>query len=157
MVAPSLSSLASRLPHGAVSMLEADRLAVSMDLWPRHILGLWSGKTPALPTAVVWPESTRDVQAIVAYAHATGTALVPYGAGSSVVGGASPTPGQLVVDLKRMARVLSIDDGARMARGCTSGQALSGGAVLSAGSWAFMMCVFAGAYAVAYFVRKFWN
>ena len=47
--------------------------------------------------------------------------------------------------------------GARMARGCTSGQALSGGAVLSAGSWAFMMCVFAGAYAVAYFVRKFWN
>jgi uncharacterized membrane protein YedE/YeeE len=47
--------------------------------------------------------------------------------------------------------------GARLARGCTSGQALSGGAVLSAGSWAFMMAVFAGAYAVAYFVRKLWN
>src|SRR5512136_1237386 len=37
--------------------------------------------------------------------------------------------------------------GARMARGCTSGQALSGGATLSAGSWALMMCIFAGAYA----------
>lgn len=47
--------------------------------------------------------------------------------------------------------------GARMARGCTSGQALSGGAVLSAGSWAFMMAVFGGAYALAYFVRKLWN
>lgn len=47
--------------------------------------------------------------------------------------------------------------GARLARGCTSGQALSGGAVLSAGSWAFMMAVFAGAYALAYFVRKLWN
>jgi uncharacterized membrane protein YedE/YeeE len=46
--------------------------------------------------------------------------------------------------------------GARMARGCTSGQALSGGAVLSVGSWAFMFAVFAGAYAVAYFVRKLW-
>jgi hypothetical protein len=47
--------------------------------------------------------------------------------------------------------------GARMARGCTSGQALSGGATLSAGSWALMMMIFAGAYALAYFLRKAWN
>ncbi len=47
--------------------------------------------------------------------------------------------------------------GARLARGCTSGQALSGGAVLSVGSWAFMLAVFIGAYALAYFVRKLWN
>lgn len=47
--------------------------------------------------------------------------------------------------------------GARFARGCTSGQALSGGAVLSVGSWAFMIAVFAGAYALAYFVRRLWN
>lgn len=47
--------------------------------------------------------------------------------------------------------------GARLARGCTSGQALSGGAVLSVGSWAFMFAVFGGAYLLAYFVRKAWN
>jgi hypothetical protein len=47
--------------------------------------------------------------------------------------------------------------GARMARGCTSGQGLTGGATLSAGSWALMMCIFAGAYALAYFFRKAWN
>jgi uncharacterized membrane protein YedE/YeeE len=47
--------------------------------------------------------------------------------------------------------------GARLARGCTSGQALSGGATLSVGSWAFMFAVFGGAYALAYFVRKSWN
>ncbi len=47
--------------------------------------------------------------------------------------------------------------GARFARGCTSGQALSGGAVLSAGSWVFMFAVFGGAYLVAWFVRKLWN
>jgi uncharacterized membrane protein YedE/YeeE len=47
--------------------------------------------------------------------------------------------------------------GARLARGCTSGQALSGGAVLSVGSWAYMLSLFAGAYALAYFFRKFWN
>lgn len=47
--------------------------------------------------------------------------------------------------------------GARMARGCTSGQALTGGAVLSAGSWVVMLCIFGGAYGLAYFVRKLWN
>lgn len=46
--------------------------------------------------------------------------------------------------------------GARMARGCTSGLALSGGAVLSLGAWVFMFCIFAGGYALAYFVRRLW-
>ncbi|MCF8268319.1 MAG: YeeE/YedE family protein [Ignavibacteriales bacterium] len=46
--------------------------------------------------------------------------------------------------------------GAKLARGCTSGQALTGGALLNLGSWAFMMMVFAGAYATAYFVRRLW-
>ena len=46
--------------------------------------------------------------------------------------------------------------GARMARGCTSGQALSGGATLAAGSWLLMFAIFGGAYALAYFVRKLW-
>lgn len=47
--------------------------------------------------------------------------------------------------------------GAKLARGCTSGQALTGGALLNAGSWAFMLMVFAGAYAVAYFLRRQWT
>ncbi|BDG06041.1 YeeE/YedE thiosulfate transporter family protein [Anaeromyxobacter oryzae] len=46
---------------------------------------------------------------------------------------------------------------AKLARGCTSGQALSGGALLSAGSWAFMFSVFAGGYAFAWFVRREWR
>jgi uncharacterized membrane protein YedE/YeeE len=45
---------------------------------------------------------------------------------------------------------------AGLARGCTSGQALSGGALLATGSWAFMLMVFAGGYAVAYLVRRQW-
>jgi uncharacterized protein len=47
--------------------------------------------------------------------------------------------------------------GAKLARGCTSGQALTGGAVLGVGSWAFMLAVFAGGYAAAYFVRRQWT
>ncbi len=45
---------------------------------------------------------------------------------------------------------------ARLARGCTSGQGLVGGAELSVGSWAFLMCIFAGGWLVAWFVRKQW-
>jgi len=47
--------------------------------------------------------------------------------------------------------------GAKLARGCTSGQALSGGALLNVGSWAFMLAVFAGSYAMAYFVQREWR
>ena len=44
-----------------------------------------------------------------------------------------------------------------LASGCTSGQALSGGALLANGSIIFMLCVFAGGYAAAYFVRRQWH
>lgn len=47
--------------------------------------------------------------------------------------------------------------GAALARGCTSGQALSGGATLATGSWVFMLMVFGGGYAMAYFVRRQWT
>ncbi|RME26076.1 MAG: hypothetical protein D6798_07475 [Deltaproteobacteria bacterium] len=46
---------------------------------------------------------------------------------------------------------------ARLARGCTSGQALTGGSVLAVGSWIFMLAVFAGAYATAPLIRKAWR
>lgn len=46
--------------------------------------------------------------------------------------------------------------GARLALGCTSGQALTGGATLALGSWAFMLMVFAGGYSLAFFVRRQW-
>lgn len=47
--------------------------------------------------------------------------------------------------------------GAVLARGCTSGQALSGGALLSVGSWTFMITAFAGGFAIAPMVRRLWR
>ncbi len=47
--------------------------------------------------------------------------------------------------------------GSKLARGCTSGQGLSGGALLSIGGWIFLISVFVSAYAVAYFLRKLWT
>ncbi len=45
---------------------------------------------------------------------------------------------------------------ARLARGCTSGQALTGASELAVGSWVFMLCIFVGAYGMAYFFKKEW-
>jgi hypothetical protein len=47
--------------------------------------------------------------------------------------------------------------GAALARGCTSGQALTGGSLLNLGSWMTMMMIFAGAYALAWFVKGAWR
>ncbi len=46
--------------------------------------------------------------------------------------------------------------GAQMGRGCTSGSALSGMAVLSMGGFITMAAIFGTAYAFAYFFRKNW-
>jgi hypothetical protein len=46
--------------------------------------------------------------------------------------------------------------GSQLGRGCTSGSALSGMAVLSLGGFVTMMGIFGTAYALAYFFRKNW-
>jgi uncharacterized protein len=47
--------------------------------------------------------------------------------------------------------------GAKLARGCTSGQALTGGALLAVGSWVFIACCFATGYVLAPFARRLWR
>ena len=46
--------------------------------------------------------------------------------------------------------------GAQFARGCTSGAALSGMAVLSTAGFVAMVAIFGSGYAFAYFARKLW-
>jgi uncharacterized membrane protein YedE/YeeE len=47
--------------------------------------------------------------------------------------------------------------GAVLARGCTSGQALTGGALLSVGSWLFIAGAFSAAYLTAWLTRGAWT
>jgi uncharacterized membrane protein YedE/YeeE len=47
--------------------------------------------------------------------------------------------------------------GAKLARGCTSGQALTGGALLSVGSWVFIGTTFAAGYVCAPLARRLWR
>jgi alkyldihydroxyacetonephosphate synthase len=104
-----LQTLVEKLPPGSVSTEFAELLAVSTDLWPRHMIRWAEGQLPNLPLAVVWPTSTKDVQTLVDFARAHDLRLIAYGAGSNVVGGATPAATDIVVDFKRMARVLQIN------------------------------------------------
>lgn len=46
--------------------------------------------------------------------------------------------------------------GSQLGRGCTSGSALSGMAIMSYGGIITMLAIFGGAYMMAYFFRKLW-
>ena len=52
---------------------------------------------------------------------------------------------------------LTMGIGAKLARGCTSGLGLTGGATLSVGSWLFVLAAFGAAYAIAPLLRRQWT
>ena len=62
-----------------------------------------------LPLAVVLPETTEQVAAVLAFLHKNGVRVVPRGAGTSLSGGALPMEDSVVVGLMRMNRILDID------------------------------------------------
>ncbi len=69
-----------------------------------------------LPLAVVLPQSTEEVSAILRFCHQNHIKVVPRGAGTSLSGGALPLEDAIVLCLTRMNKVLSIDLTDRVAR-----------------------------------------
>ena len=69
-----------------------------------------------LPLAVVLPGSTGEVSAVLEFLNEMGVKVIPRGAGTSLSGGALPSPDSVVVGLARMNRILAIDYADRTAR-----------------------------------------
>jgi len=67
------------------------------------------GGVPVRPRAVVRPDSTEQVAAIVRAAAAEGVPLTPRGAGTGLSGACIPVAGGVVVSFERMNRILEID------------------------------------------------
>ncbi|HEX2025362.1 MAG TPA: FAD-binding oxidoreductase [Actinomycetota bacterium] len=105
----ALASLLERLPEGAVSTHPGELSSRSRDAWPLAMLREARGERLPRPMAVVFPRSTEDVAATLAWAAETGVPVVPRGAGSGVCGGAQAVWRGVVVDLGQMNRVLDID------------------------------------------------
>lgn len=62
-----------------------------------------------LPDAVVLPHTTEEAAKIMQYAFAKEIPVTPRGAGSGLAGGCTPVHGGIVMDLKRLNKILEID------------------------------------------------
>lgn len=69
-----------------------------------------------IPDAVVLPRSTEEVVKIMKYAFAKEIPVTPRGAGSGLAGGCTPVHGGIVMDMKRLNRIVEIDSGNMTAR-----------------------------------------
>lgn len=63
----------------------------------------------AMPWLVVRPENTEQVQKIMVYASQDGIPVIPRGGGSGMCGQTVPVRGGIILDMKRMNRILEIN------------------------------------------------
>ncbi len=87
----------------------------------RDVVRGFRGEFPHPPDAVAFPLTEADVTTVLDWCATAGAAVVPYGGGSSAVGGVECDPGDgysgvVTVDLTALDRVLEIDTTSRAAR-----------------------------------------
>jgi alkyldihydroxyacetonephosphate synthase len=126
---PTLDALA--LPRPRVQLPDSLRALATTD--PESRAGHTYGKSfrdvvrgvagdfTAAPDAVVLPRNEPDVTAVLDWATSARVAVIPYGGGSSVVGGIEPAVGDryagaVSLDLSRLDRVREVDATSRAAR-----------------------------------------
>lgn len=77
------------------------------------LIRLRAGELSVAPDAVLYPRTTEEVQALVAACAEAGIAIVPYGGGTSVVGGVSAIQGRfksvVTLDMSVMDRIVDIE------------------------------------------------
>jgi FAD/FMN-containing dehydrogenase len=69
----------------------------------------WTGRFVGRTSAVVRPGSAAEVAAVIAACRTNGTAIVPQGGNTGLVGGGVPLHGEVVVSLRRMAEAPELD------------------------------------------------
>lgn len=94
--------------HG-FSVRAVDRFNYSRDSNFKSTIRRHYGQFEAAPDLVAWPRTAAQVQELVRLAARHRVPLVPHGGGSGVCGGALPVKGGMVVDVKRMNRILKVD------------------------------------------------
>ncbi len=80
------------------------------DWWPRLLMQHRAGADLPVPDVVAAPATRDELVELVRWSHANRVALVPFGAGTGVCGGAAPVAGAVTVDLKRLNRIVELDE-----------------------------------------------
>lgn len=104
--------------HTSLSTEPEDRLRHARGQSLPDWVALRSGRIPRFPDAVAHPNSEEDLRQLLAFAARSGSQMIPYGGGTSVVGHINPQPGEtpvVTVDLRRMNALLDLDETSRLA------------------------------------------
>ncbi|MBN2359533.1 MAG: FAD-binding oxidoreductase [Deltaproteobacteria bacterium] len=97
-----IALLAAEFPASRFSLRDVDRWAYGRDLSTQSLIRVRVGAELDRPAAVVWPEDESEIATLVHLARQHRLALVPFGAGSGVVGGIAGGARAVMVDLKRL-------------------------------------------------------
>lgn len=86
----------------------------------RDIVRGLDGNYRCAPDLIARPGTQQELVDILDFAHNAGSAVIPYGGGSSVVGGTEPRyerdwPATITVDMERFNRILEVDTRSRAA------------------------------------------
>ncbi|HET8592495.1 MAG TPA: FAD-binding oxidoreductase [Solirubrobacterales bacterium] len=112
---------APRALAGLFSDDRYDRVAHTLGKAYRDVVRGFRGEFANPPDLVAYPEAPEDVEAVLSFCADAGAAVIPFGGGTSVVGGVEPRiredyPAVVTLDLRRMSRVLEVDAVSKAAR-----------------------------------------
>lgn len=89
---------------------DIDRLVYARDRAPFGTYRLREGHVPeGWPSVVVRPRDAKEIAAVLRLAGTLRVPVVPYGAGSGVLGGAAALGGEIIIDMKRLSGIVDID------------------------------------------------
>lgn len=87
-----------------------DRLSYCRDANFRDAIGAHYSHFENFPSIIVWPETSEQVAQLIKIAQQFKIAVTPYGGGSGVCGGAIAYNGGMTLDMKKMSKVLRVDE-----------------------------------------------
>lgn len=92
------------------STKQADLVAYSKDY--QLITNRWimEGSLPAQAHVIVWPKSEKEISDIMKLANKEKIPVIPYGEGSGVVGAAIPVYGGIMLDMKRLNKMIELNE-----------------------------------------------
>lgn len=108
----ALNALRQAVGPESVSIDDAVRLDHSLGKSYRDLIHLRRGHIPNPPDAIIFPSNEESVLKVLALANELQLAVIPFGGGTSVVGGVEPLGEKptLTLDLTRLNQIVDIDE-----------------------------------------------
>ncbi len=105
-----LSELADAVGGENVSTRAADRLVYATDWSWMPQMWLDRGMEPPSPDVVVHPGSAEEISRVLKIANVYRIPVTPWGGGSGTQGGAAPIYGGILLDVKRLDKIIDINE-----------------------------------------------